>query len=108
MDMVSYYEQEMRDIPINDGNEDPVIALIGKDAANWDAAVAAVKKTGGQIVFLEEGLPLHQYRLLLNEHRCDGLFYSRDYEELAYHVENNGTTMVHVCIPLDEEPEENR
>ena len=103
MDLVSYFEEVLTEMPRNDGNEKPVIALVGREAKNWDAAVLAAKNVGAQVVTLEEGLPMHKYKRLLNEYHCDCLMYSRDYEELAYHVENTGTTLVHAFICLEEE-----
>lgn len=78
------------------------IAIIGRDSARWGSALIAAGLCGARISVLDETLQIHQYKRLLNEHGCNCLIYSQDFAELAYMLENTGTTMVAEYIPMDD------
>lgn len=103
MDLTRYFEKKLTGLPLNPGNEAPVIVIVGGDSPNRDAAEEAAAMIGGKTILISDGLRLHEYKRLLNTCRCDCLLYSAGCAQIAYRISRDGTTPAHHFICLDPE-----
>lgn len=94
--VIARFRETLEGIPKDVRN----VALIGRAAMYWPEALIAAGQCAASVVLLEEELPLHGYKRTLNAYDCRCLIYGEEYEEMAYRVENDGTTLVDVFLSL--------
>lgn len=76
------------------------VAIVGREADYWPEAVVAAEQCAASVILMEERMLLHGYKRALNAYDCRCLIYGEEYEEMAYRVENDGTTLVEVFLAL--------
>ena len=101
MDQIRYFKEKLAGLPLNPGNEVPVVVIIGGDSPYREAAAGAAAGIGAKVILPKDGQPLHEHKRALNARHCDCLMYSPACASLAYRIRNDGVTCVHRFIALE-------
>lgn len=92
MSKMEEFRVELEEIRRNEG--ELCVAIVGRDGEYWKDAMTAAESCADVILPLPEDLKIHEYKRILIRYHCHCLMYSSEFEELAYHVENDGVTWV--------------